>query len=88
MPGKIFYLPKNALLFSENHDFLFPLPLMLSYENTQELSIFFKNNEAFFDTPSLREITRKHQHNNTIKCITGKNVPHKVTAKRSSKRNA
>ena len=42
LPGKIIYLSKNALLFSENHDFLFPLPLMLSYENTHELSIFSK----------------------------------------------
>ena len=31
---EIFHLPKNALLFPENHDFFFLLPLMLSYENT------------------------------------------------------
>ena len=42
LPGKIIYLPKNALLFSENHYFLIPLPLMLSYENTHELPIFSK----------------------------------------------
>ena len=40
VPGKIIYLSKNALLFSENHDFLFLLSLMLSFENTHELSIF------------------------------------------------
>ena len=39
LPQKIIYLPKNTLLFSENHDFLFPLPRMLSYENTHEVSI-------------------------------------------------
>ena len=43
LPQKIIYLPKNTLLFSENHDFLFLLPLMLSYENTHELSILSKN---------------------------------------------
>ena len=42
LPRKIIYLPKNALLFSENHDFLFLLPLMLSYENIHELSILSK----------------------------------------------
>ena len=34
LPRKKVYLPKNALLFLENHDFFFLLPLMLSYENT------------------------------------------------------
>ena len=42
LPRKTIYLPKNALLFSENHDFFFLLSLMLSYENTHELSIFSK----------------------------------------------
>ena len=42
LPRKIIYLPKNALLFWENHDFLLLLPLMLSYENTHELSILSK----------------------------------------------
>ena len=99
LPGKVIYLPKNALLFAESHDFLFPLPLMLSHENTHEVSIFWKNQfpktvvrtapqQAFFGTPSWREASRKHQHNSAIKCITGKKVPRKVTAKRSSKRNA
>ena len=34
LPRKIIYLPTNALLFWENHDFFFLLPFMLSYENT------------------------------------------------------
>ena len=34
LPRKIIYLPKNALLFLKNRDFVFLLPLMLSYENT------------------------------------------------------
>ena len=42
LPRKIIYLPKNALLFSENHDFFLLLPLMLSYENTHELAILSK----------------------------------------------
>ena len=37
LPGKLIYLPKNALLFSKRDNFLFPLPLMLSHENTHEL---------------------------------------------------
>ena len=93
------YFSKNAVLFWENHDFFFPLPLMLSNKNTHELSIFYKTSffktmlhaapqEAFFGTPSLREASCKHQHISAIKCITGKNVLHKVTAKTSSKRNA
>ena len=36
------YFSKNAVLFWENHDFLFPLPLMSSNQNTHELSIFLK----------------------------------------------
>ena len=99
LPGKMIYFSKYALLFLENHDFLFPLSLMLSNKNTRQLSIFSKTSlsktvlrtapqEAFFGTPSLREASRKHQHNSAIKCIAGKNVPYKVTAKGSSKRNA
>ena len=42
LPGKIIYFSKNALRFSQNRDFLFPLPLMLSYENTHELAILSK----------------------------------------------
>ena len=79
------YFHKNEVLFWENHDFLFPIPLMLCNKNTHELSIFWENQfsktmlhaarqEAFFGTPSLREASRKHQHNSAIKCITEKNV--------------
>ena len=85
------YFHKNEVLFWENHDFLFPIPLMLCNINTHELSIFCKTSfrkpcctlhdkKQLFGTPSLREASRKHQHNSAIKCITEKNVPHKVTA--------
>ena len=42
LPGKMIYSSKNEVLLWENHDFLFPLPLMLSNRNTHELSIFSK----------------------------------------------
>ena len=85
------YFHQNELLFWGNHDFLFLLPFMLCNKNTRDLSIFWKtifrkpcctqqHKNNFFGTTSLREASRKHQHNSAIKCITEKNVPHKVTA--------
>ena len=42
LPRKKIFLPKDALLFWENHEFFLLLPLMLSYENTHELAILSK----------------------------------------------
>ena len=42
LPGKMIYFHQNEVLFWENHDFLFPIPLMLCNKNTHELSIFWK----------------------------------------------
>ena len=57
LPGKNICLPKDALRSWENHDFLFPLPLMLSYENTHELSILSKNS---FPKPCSAQHHKKH----------------------------
>ena len=80
------------MTFSLFHHVCFPMKIPLSFQSFPNQ--FWKTmlhtapQEAFFGTPSLREASRKHQHNSAIKCITGKNVPHKVIAKRLSKRNA
>ena len=57
LPGKQVYFSKNALRFWENHDFLFPLPLMLSNKNTHELSIFSKTS---FRKPCYAQHHNKH----------------------------
>ena len=59
----------------------FPKPV---FENNVARS----NTRSIFWHPSLHEASRKDQYNTAIKYITGKNVPHKVLAKMSSKRNA
>ena len=70
----------------------FPIKTPMSFQSFRKP--VFENHVArstprsIFWHPFLREALRKHQHNSTKKCITEKNVPHKVTAKRSSKRNA
>ena len=52
-----------------------------SFENQfSKIMLHAARQEAFFGTPSLREASRKNQHNSPIRCIKEKNVPHKVTA--------
>ena len=65
-----------------------PISLQSFRELVFEMHVACSTTRSIFSQPSLREASRKHQHNTTMEWITGKNVPHKVTAKKSSKRNA
>ena len=65
-----------------------PISLQSYRELILEMHVACSTTSSIFWHPSLREASRKHQHNTAIKCITGKTVPHKVTAKTSSNRNA
>ena len=65
-----------------------PISLQSFREPVFEMHVACSTTRSISSHPSLREASRKHQHNTAKKCITAKNVPHKVTAKRSSKRNA
>ena len=97
-PGKEFislkmhYFSRKTMTFSFFYHLCFPMKIPMSFQSFRKP--VFKNHVArsttrsIFGHPSLREASRKQEHNTAIKCITGKNVPHKVTAKMSSKKNA
>ena len=51
------YFHQNEVLFWENHDFLFPIPLMLCKKNTHELPIFWKTS---FQKPCCTLHDKKH----------------------------
>ena len=92
MSLKMHYFFRKTMTFSFFYILCFPMKIPMSFQSFPKL--VFENHVAcstsrgIFVHSSLREASRKHQHHSAIKYITGKNVPHKVTAKRSSKRNA
>ena len=82
----------EIMTFSFFYHLCFPMKIHMSLQFFQKP--FFENHVArsttrsIFWHPFLREASRKDQYNTAIKYITGKNVPLKVRATRSSMRNA
>ena len=80
------------MTFSFFYNLCFPMKIPISLQSFPKPA--FENHVADITTrsifwyPSLREASRNHHNNSARKCIKGKNVPHKVLAKGSSRRNA
>ena len=86
-----YFFPKTMTFYFFYH-LCFPMKIPMSFQSFPkpvfENHVARSTTRSIFVHPSLRDASRKHQHPSAIKYITGKNVPHKVIAKRSSKRNA
>ena len=96
-PGKIFislkmhYFFRKTMTFCFFYHLCFPMRIPMSFQSFPkpvfENHVAHSTTRSIFWHHSLREASRKYQHNTAKQYITGKNVPPKVTAKRSSKRN-
>ena len=79
------------MTFSFFYHLCFHMKIPISYQSFPkpvfEIHVACSTKRSISSHPSLREASRKHQHNTAINCITRKNVPHKVTAKGSLKQN-